>query len=234
MDDHETCKNPEILFYWLQSSTPLSLSCDAICIPMQMEHIQWPTLHLQYVLIRLLQLKVLHTCCAYIVFNLVHSVPVQCPSNCGAVSSPQTELHTWPLGTSSAFHEVCELKIPRVLLQECCVWIQFGLVRLGPAHNKIATTQVVHWVTVRVAWVYCIQVYSSSTSNTCQGFCPRWVTATPFLSRISPTIVSSPWLGEIKEGSNIIFSPHLPIWTTTFNWHAFMNWDPVAFILKMK
>jgi hypothetical protein len=58
---------------------------------MQTEHIENPTLHLQYVLMRLLQFSVLHTCCGYIVLNRVHSEPVQCPANFGAVSLPQID-----------------------------------------------------------------------------------------------------------------------------------------------
>jgi hypothetical protein len=76
--------------YWIPSSTPMSLSLDVMCLPIQTGCLQHPTLHLRCSLMCPLRFNAQQTaCCLYIIVILIHSVPVQCP----AISSLQSDRH---------------------------------------------------------------------------------------------------------------------------------------------
>ena len=56
---------------------------------MHVGHIQLPTIHLQYVLMRFWQPNVRQTSCGYLLESNSHFVPFQVPAYGGAVSTPQ-------------------------------------------------------------------------------------------------------------------------------------------------
>ena len=79
------------LTHWITCLAHKPTKTDAIWIPMHGGHIQFPTMHLQYVRMRFWRPNVWQTCCEYLLVSISHFVPVHEPANGGAVSIPHID-----------------------------------------------------------------------------------------------------------------------------------------------